>query len=315
MHFRSLIVAFAVAFGACSSPRPTVSKIGPSESPEIARLRSDITYLASKPLAGRQAGKPGSDTAANFIARRFTELGLRPAFIETDCRANACRESFFQVFHNESMVTSNVGAVVLGADSVLRSQFVVVSAHYDHVGLTSDRNSSYMSIHPGADDNASGTAAMLELARRFAARPPQRSVLFLAFGAEELGLVGSNTFVAHPSVPLRSIYLVVNLDMVGRLRANAVTVFGVQDSTLRAFVNAANTEPKLSLTLKAASSGRSDDYPFSSRGVLAIHVTTNEHVDYHLPCDTPDRIEFDGLLRVMSFVERIARTAGGEPPR
>ena len=301
---------------ACSSPtRTSTTTLARSDPPEITRLRNDVSYLASKALGGRQAGKPGSDTAANYIARRFSDLGLRPAFVETDCGAGGCRESFFQVFHRDNIVTANVGAVVSGADSALRSQFVVVSAHYDHIGLTSDRNSTYLQLHPGADDNASGTAAMLELASRLAARPPKRSVLFLASGAEELGLIGSSVFVTHPPVPLRSIYLVVNLDMVGRLRNDAVTVHGVQDPTVRALVTAANVEPKLTLTLKDASSERSDDYPFSSHGVLAIHVTTGEHVDYHRSSDTVDHIRFDGMLRVTSFVERIARAAGGEVPQ
>jgi Zn-dependent M28 family amino/carboxypeptidase len=153
---------------------------------------------------------------------------------------------------------------------------------------------------------------MLELARRLAARPPRRSALLLAFGAEELGLIGSRVFVDNPSVDLGSLAVVLNLDMVGRLGHDGVTIYGTQDAALRSLVESANPEPKLHLTLLNESSGRSDDYSFAARGVRALHFTTGYHADYHRPGDTPARIELAGLARVTDLVERVARAAAGE---
>ena len=129
---------------------------------------------------------------------------------------------------------------------------------------------------------------MLELARRLAERPPRRSVVVLAFGAEELGLVGSRVFVEHPPLDLQRIAVAINLDMVGRLRRDEVTVYGVESPHLRALVDSANVAPRFALSIEPKSSKRSS---------------------YHRATDTSRLIEFDGLARVTDFVERVVRAA------
>jgi Zn-dependent M28 family amino/carboxypeptidase len=244
-----------------------------------------------------------------------SELGLGPAFGSPDCNGNIeCRPSYFQLFHVDSIVAANVGAIIVGSDSSLRHEYVAITAHYDHLGRTrTNRNDPVNAIHPGADDNASGTAAVLELARRLRDRPPRRSVVVLAFGAEELGLVGSRVFAEHAPFDLHRIVLAVNLDMVGRLYHDRVVVFGVDSRYLNAVVDSANIESRFALSVQPRSSGRSDDFSFASHGVPALHLTTGEHPSYHRPSDTADRIEFDGLARVTDFVERIARAVADGP--
>src|SRR5215211_2572698 len=267
-----------------------------------ARVREDLAVLASTHLEGRSAGTPGADTAANFIARRFLELGLHAAFRSSECDAQgACRPSYLQAFHAPGFVTANIGAVIPGTDSSLRNEYVAVTAHYDHIGRMSAGQGDSAppnTIHPGADDNASGTAAMLELAGRFSAHPLKRSVIVLAFGAEELGLVGSRVFVENPPFDLHKIDVVLNLDMVGRLRKNRLQIFGA-DSKLKPIVDRANTDPRFSLATRPRSSGRSDDFSFESHRVPALHFTTGEYVDYHRATDTVDRVDVAGLVRVI----------------
>jgi len=275
-----------------------------------ARVREDLTVLASARLEGRNAGTPGADTAANFIARRFWELGLKPAFRTSECDAQgACRPSYLHAFRAPDYVTVNIGAIVPGTDSLLRDEYVAITAHYDHIGRMSGGQGDLAppnTIHPGADDNASGTAAMLELARRFRERPLKRSVIVLAFGAEEFGLVGSRVFVENPPLDLRGIDVVLNLDMVGRLHRNRLQIFGAEGK-LKSIVEGANTDPRFSLVTKPKSSGRSDDFSFSSHRAPALHFTTGEHADYHRATDTVDRIDMVGLVRVIDYVERVAR--------
>ena len=235
---------------------------------------------------------------------------MRAPFRTSECDANgACRPSYLQAFHAPGFVTANIGAIIPGTDSSLRNEYVAITAHYDHIGRMSAGPADSAppnTIHPGADDNASGTAAMLELARRFNERPLKRSVIVLAFGAEELGLVGSRVFVENPPFDLHTIDVVLNLDMVGRLRKNRLQIFGA-DGNLKPIVERANTDPRFSLAMRPRSSGRSDDFSFESHGVPALHFTTGEHVDYHRATDTVNRVNVVGLVRVIDYVERVAR--------
>ena len=302
----------AILIAACAHGSAATSVLEQHDTQtEVGRVRHDVEYLASQALAGRRAGTPGSDSAANFIASRLADLGLQAAFTLTDCGSAPCRRSYFQLFHTTGVATTNVGAFIVGTDSALRDEVVAITAHYDHLGRTSTniRDPAPTAIHPGADDNASGTAAVLELARRLADRPPRRSVLILAFGAEELGLIGSRVFVEHPPIVLRRIVIALNLDMVGRLRNDRVTVYGGESTYLRALVDSANVAPRLMLVVEPTSSGRSDDHSFSSHGVPALHFTTGEHPSYHLSTDTAAQIEYAGMVRVIDLVERVARAA------
>ncbi|HJQ12247.1 MAG TPA: M20/M25/M40 family metallo-hydrolase [Gemmatimonadaceae bacterium] len=290
-------------------------------------MHDDLAYLASPALSGRLAGTPGNDSAATFIAHRYFDLGLAGAYGGASCGLERCDSSYFQMFQLSpqtvtaldvvvSDITQNVGAIVRGTDSSLKSQFVIVGAHYDHIGRSNtyalDRIRSYRpGLHPGADDNASGTVAVLELARRFAEHPSRRSVLFANFGAEELGLIGSKAFVRNSPVPIDAIVAMINLDMVGRLRDDRLNLY-VGEASERFHVVVDSVEhipPALNFHFDWLPSwrGASDQISFSRAHVPVLGLFTDYHPDYHRSSDVVDRIDFPGLEKVVDFAERLVR--------
>jgi hypothetical protein len=322
---------------------------------DTALLRRDINYLASDALEGRLTGTPGNDSAAAYIARRYELLGLRIAddTAGRDCipvgslehsleretgsqvalearEGNACPAPYLQPFSARSvaaahagldtaLATQNVVAIVPGTDPKLRDQYVVIGAHYDHLGRSTfgamdpgARNA----IRHGADDNASGTAAVMELARLFARRPARRSIIFVNFSAEELGLLGSQYFVQHPPVPLSSMDAMLNFDMVGRMRDDKLIVYGVSSaSELGAIVDGANIAPALSVTAVGDGYGPSDQSSFYAEGVPVLHFFTDLHEDYHRATDVASKIDVADEARVVNFAERIARAIADRPAR
>jgi hypothetical protein len=213
----------------------------------------------------------------------------------------------------------NVMGFLEGTDPTLRDEVLIVGAHFDHLGLGGDGSlapDQYGTIHNGADDNASGTAALLDVATRMAAGPnrPARSVLFLAFTGEERGLWGSAHYVKEPALPLESSVAMLNMDMVGRLEDGALTVFGMATAEeWEEIVTAANESLPESLTLSLLPDGfgPSDHSSFYGEGIPVLHFFTNAHEDYHRPSDDWDRIDADGLVRVADLVTEVAwRVAG-----
>ncbi|GLC24670.1 M20/M25/M40 family metallo-hydrolase [Roseisolibacter agri] len=277
-------------------------------------IAADVAFLASPTLAGRATGTPGSERAAAYIARHHERLGLAGAF-PSKCVAEAsCAPSLYQRFHVQGKIGRNVGVVVPGADSALRGEYVVVGAHYDHIGRAewaSDDPELGSAVRPGADDNASGTAAVLELARRLAARPPRRSVLLLHFDAEELGLVGSRVFVDNAPVARERMVLMVNLDMVGRLRDARLTVQApVAPAHVRAAIDQAAAGAGLRVEYSTTLDGRSDHASFVHAHVPSVALFTGFHGDYHRATDIAARLDLRGLARVVDVAEAIVRTAG-----
>jgi hypothetical protein len=210
-------------------------------------------------------------------------------------------------------LTSNV----LGRLAGRSSETLVVGAHYDHLGRGGSGSldpGAEGAVHHGADDNASGTAALLELARALAARSEllERSVVFAAFGAEELGLLGSLHFVEHPPLPLEQVVAMLNLDMVGRLDSRGLVVQGRDTSPAWAeLLEAANGGPQLRLRLMRGGSGPSDHAPFFHAGIPVLFFFTGMHADYHRPSDTSDRVDATGISRILSLVEPIALAVAG----
>jgi len=305
------------------------ARAGTQSHADAAAIRADIDYLASDRLEGRGTGTAGNDSAAAYIARRFASLGLR--------RLESSYEQHFVAHplaaHNESprsLPTQNVVALLPGTDPILRGELVIVGAHFDHLGrstegaLDPDRKNV---IRRGADDNASGTAAVLELARLFAAAPSKRSLLFVTFSAEELGLLGSEYFVAHSPVPLDSAVAMVNFDMVGRLRDDKLIVYGVATaSELPALLDSANvaasaphagspwTAP-LRLTALGDGFGPSDHSSFYARSIPVLHFFTDLHDDYHSAGDVPSKINASGEAHVVDVAERVIRAIADRPSR
>jgi hypothetical protein len=211
----------------------------------------------------------------------------------------------------------NVVAILPGADPSLREEFVVVGAHFDHLGMGGEGSldPDARAVHNGADDNASGTAGLLEIAERLAAGPrPARSVVFVAFTGEEKGLWGSAHFVANPTVELGRAQAMLNLDMVGRLTENTVTVFGTGTAQeWESVADAANA--RLASPLKLAYSpdgyGPSDHASFTAAGIPVLHFFTNTHVDYHRPSDDWDKIDGAGIDRIAELATGIVGTLAG----
>ena len=297
-----------VAVAACASAAPAVR---PSLKP--AGIAGDIAYLASAALAGRESGTPGNDSAAVFLARRLHALGIPGAFPELCTTAATCGISYFQYFVNDEVRGHNVGAFIRGSDPDFYKEFVVVGAHYDHLGRSPRfalDPELLSSVHPGADDNASGTAALLELARRLAASPPPRSILIIHFDAEEWGLVGSRAFVQRPPIPASAIAFMLNLDMVGRLNGRDLLIDGsVADAPTRALADSVARAAGLPAARVSISELRSDHEMFASVGVPALLLTSGFHADYHRVTDVASRIDVPGLTRIVDVAEGIVRAA------
>jgi hypothetical protein len=274
-------------------------------------VAADVAFLASPSLAGRAAGSPGGDSAAAFIARHYERMGLRGVFPATCAPTAACPPSFFQFFHLGSETAQNVAVIVPGTDSSLRAEYVIVGAHYDHLGTSAagalDSELGNV-IRPGADDNASGTAAVLELGRRLGARPSRRSVLLVHFDAEELGLVGSRVFVEHAPVSLRSVVFMVNLDMVGRLRSRPLTIDArATPRPVRALIDSVVASVGMRTVYSSATADRSDQASFRSAGIAAVSLFTGFHGDYHKATDVVARLDVPGILRVVDVAEGLVR--------
>lgn len=217
----------------------------------------------------------------------------------------------------EKRPTANVLGLVEGSDPRLRDEVVVVGAHYDHLGLGGTHSlseSKKPEVHHGADDNASGTAGIIELAQYFAVRRDQlkRSLLFIGFSGEEMGLLGSAFFVRNPTVPLDRITAMINLDMIGRGREDSVNVIGVGTSPeWQAVLDAANS--RWSLTMKPTSSGfgASDQTSFYAKGIPVLFFFTGVHPDYHRPTDTWDKINAPAEAKILGLVaDTVERIAG-----
>jgi hypothetical protein len=206
----------------------------------------------------------------------------------------------------------NVVGILPGSDPELRKEAVVIGAHYDHLGFghfgTLDRSSEGR-IHHGADDNASGTAVLLDLARRLSQSlsRPARTIVFAAFSGEELGLYGSRHYVNYPPVRLSATKAMINLDMVGRLRENRVTVFGSRSAKgLSAVISEEGR--RLGLEIRESDGiGRSDHMSFYNKKIPALHFFTGSHPDYHRPSDTWDKLNIEGMARVSDLVQATVR--------
>jgi aminopeptidase YwaD len=217
--------------------------------------------------------------------------------------------------------TSNWYAIIKGSDQVLKEEYIVIGAHYDHLGLGGRGSSSRMpdtsAAHNGADDNASGVSAMLELAGRLKANQQllKRSVILVAFGAEEMGLLGSKYFVNHPPVDLSKIIAMVNLDMVGRLdTARGIQIGGVGTSIeADSLIKLANAPVHFKLAVSREGSGPSDHSSFYGKNIPVFFITTGAHTDYHTPFDDAERINIRGLKSVSDFAYRLVMSIAEIP--
>ena len=280
-----------------------------------ARVTADLQYLAADSLDGRGVGTRGLDQAAAYVAQVFEDCGLDPAGTEGYYQVFEISPTAPGVAHTNlggSMVKNVVG--VLEGRGRLADEVVVVGAHYDHLGLggvfSLDPDSVDV-VHNGADDNGSGTAALLEAVRILSPRlgPEQRTIVFIAFTAEELGTIGSQYYAANPVRPNERTYAMVNMDMVGRLRGDSLIVIGVGSAPeLPGIIDSLNQNYGFALSSQEDPWGRSDHSSFYAHQIPVVHLFTNVHDDYHRTTDDWDKINVEGVVKIAAFASDLAWT-------
>ena len=323
--FVSLLASPQVACSQSPSPQPPARA---EDAITEALIRRHVNVIADDSMLGRNTPSRGLDLTAEYVAAHFKRLGLKPGgdsgtyiqryplgrFPTARERRSPGPGGF------DSLSAPNTVGILPGTDPVLRDEYIVVSAHMDHVGV----NSASMkdSIWNGADDDASGTAGVLALAEAFADAPTRRSIIFLTVSGEEHGLWGSAWFASNPPVPINRIVANFNLDMIGRNWKDSIVVIGIEHSDLGATlakVNAAH--PELGMTAmrdpwpQENFFGRSDHYNFARRGIPALFFFNGVHADYHQPSDSPDKIDAEKEARVVRLIFHVAAAVGNAQAR
>ncbi|MDN3725237.1 M20/M25/M40 family metallo-hydrolase [Aequorivita sp. SDUM287046] len=288
---------------------------------ETVTMKEDVSVLANDSLKGRKTGSAGERKAADYIAKRFASIGLKPK--GTD--------GFFQKFsfkasknpHQEAEFTSEKNDSTETAENVIAyldnnaENTVVIGAHYDHLGMGGE-GSLYRegdAIHNGADDNASGVAMLLHLADSLQKKesPKKNNYLFIAFSGEEEGLLGSNYFVKNPTIDTKKVSYMLNMDMVGRLNSEkTLAVYGVGTSPiLKQTVNANAGE--LNIVENESGVGPSDHTSFYLADIPVLHFFTGQHEDYHKPSDDTEKVNFEGMELVSNYIFSIIKDLDNQP--
>lgn len=279
------------------------------ETVSASTFQSHIEYLASEELEGRGLGTAGKVLAKNYIKEQFETAG-----IET------YKGSYFQEFEVRLMLAwvqaTNVIGVIEGTDPILKEEFIVLGAHYDHLGYQLEEGERV--YYPGADDNASGVAAIIELAKYFSqeVNRPRRSLIFIAFDAEESGLLGASHFVSTLSEETQSkIKAMFSFDMVGMYEANGnldLKGMGTIENGDK-LVKELSAVHDISLSnLSANIERRTDTYPFGKVGIPAVHVFTGLKSPYHKPEDKFDLLDFEGMVKIHNFMSDVIDDLGDE---
>ncbi|MEX2287966.1 MAG: M20/M25/M40 family metallo-hydrolase [Planctomycetaceae bacterium] len=269
-------------------------------------LQKTVNVLASDTFEGRESGSRGGIAAATFIIEQLRKLPVRPGGDDG---------SYAQHFGNGYR---NILVVLPGSDAGKKQEYLLVGAHYDHVGYGNATNSLGPTgyIHNGADDNASGTSGLLELIEAFTSlpAPPSRSIVFVFWDAEERGLLGSEHWVAAPTVPLSQLRMVFNMDMIGRLRDQRLEVSGVRTAAgLRRLLCEQNRDMNLTLDFNWTTIRESDHYPFYERRIPFLMLHSGKHEDYHRPTDDVDKINREGMASIIRLLFRTVYTAAEMP--
>lgn len=282
----------------------------------VQRPLAYVRYLADDALQGRMAGTPSERCAGDYISAQFRRFGLRPAgdggtYFQALPLASAINP------HAPGGTGRNVVGMIRGADPALRDEAIVIGAHYDHLGHGGQFSMATgdSSVHNGADDNASGTAVLIDLARRLSTGPrPARTIVFVAFTGEEEGLLGSAFYANHPAIPLERTRAMLNMDMVGRLGAGPLIVYGVDTADeWKAMVDGAAAAAGVQVRGGGDGFGASDQTSFYAKGIPVLHFFTNVHADYHRPSDDWEKIDAPGMTKVAAVVERVARDVAARP--
>lgn len=280
-------------------------------------LRKHVKFLASDKLMGRLVGSKGEQKAANYIAAAFKKNGLSPKGTSGYFQSFTVKKNIKNPHggDHDAQATTITGNNVIGYIDNKAKYTVVIGAHYDHLGYNEYGSSTYRStdsnekpmIHNGADDNASGTAALIELSRLLAqSTHQQHNYLFIAFSGEEEGLLGSNYFTKSPTIDTATLAYMINMDMVGRL-----------DTIKQSFaISGTGTSPEwdphlnkvltpLKVKYDKGGTGASDHTSFYYINIPALHFFTGSHYDYHKPSDDEEKINYHGMVQIIDYIYQL----------
>lgn len=270
-----------------------------------ADLKRHVEFLADDTLEGREAGSRGGQAAGHYLGEQFQKHRLA---------GGGARGAYYQSFGSNYR---NLLGVLEGSDPALKQEIVLIGAHYDHVGYGNSQNSYGPTgyIHNGADDNGSGTAALLEMVEAFTSfgSAPPRTLVFALWDGEEKGLLGSKHWVENPTIPLERIKLAINMDMLGRLKDNKLTVYGTRTGAgLRQLVSRHNAD-RLLLDFDWTEKPDSDHYSFYEKRIPYVMLFTGLHPDYHRPSDDVERLNTVGLEQLARMLTGIVFDAAYAP--
>lgn len=281
-----------------------------------AEIHKHIDFLASDDLEGRGTATLGEIRAANYIAGFFKESGLKPMGGEG---------SYFQPFQVTISVDGNAhlltGRNVVGFLDNGAKKTIVVGAHYDHLGKGYQGSSlspdSKNKIHNGADDNASGTTGLIELAKYLAKNgtTERHNFLFIAFSGEELGLIGSKYFTTSPTVALNTISCMINMDMIGRFQEDkgiVVSGWGTSPAWGKLIPGIAKKQ-NMKYTVDSSGVGASDHTSFYLKDIPVVQFFTGSHGDYHKISDDADKINAEGEVKIINLIADLLEQLDGEP--
>jgi len=294
---------------------PRTALVAPPVEFSVERMQRDIALLAEVSMEGRGLGTPALQRAAGYIAAQFREAGLQPGA--------EGGESWLQTWQaqvptlGKAVTLSNVVGILPGSDPARIGESLVIGAHYDHLGRgeVGAHAGERGRIHPGADDNASGVAVLLELARLLAGRPQPRSIVFVAFTGEETGRLGSKYFLQDATrYPPEGMIAMVNLDSVGRLEGRPLLALGA--GTAEEWVHilrGAEYVTGVQLKPVADDIGSSDQTSFIEAGVPAVQLFAGVHPDFHRSSDTPEKIDPAGLQKTAQVLKEMTIYLAGRP--
>ncbi|GAA4801924.1 M20/M25/M40 family metallo-hydrolase [Litoribaculum gwangyangense] len=266
-------------------------------------------YLSGDALEGRQTGSEGEKKAAEYIAKRFEDLGLEPKGNEGyfqrfsfKPKTNPHQKVSYTVKDGDSTIT---GTNVIGFIDNNVENTVVIGAHYDHLGYGAEGSlyrGETKEIHNGADDNASGVSVLLNLASKLKESNTGNNYLFITFSGEEMGLLGSNYFTKNPTINNDQANYMINMDMVGRLKADStLAVYGVGTSPIfKQTLSAHNNRFKL--IQNESGIGPSDHTSFYNVDIPVLHFFTGQHEDYHKPTDDFEKLNYEGMQTISNYI-------------
>lgn len=346
MNRRSRILTWSLPWilltTACSAEETAPPALeAPDTLTRTERLENLLGALAADSMEGRMTGTRGSAMAADLIARELEASGLAPAFgesylqpvsmariLDSQGRSRLVLDTgdLPEDLRIQEMVTDvNVGGLLAGSDPVLADQIVVVSAHFDHVGIRPPRSGTPAeaegdSIYNGADDDASGVVAVLETARSMVqGEPPARTVLFLLVTGEEMGLLGTRWYLAHPAFPLEQTVADLNVELLGRPGPDyggrgMGWLTGYERSTMGQLFTEAGLPIKPDPFPDRGLFYGSDNIAFAMEGIVAHTLSSSDlHEDYHTPDDEVDRIDFGSMTQVVEALMRAVRILADGP--